>query len=288
MSFKQEAKASRAGKHSAMGLGGHKAKALDVGPGHTWDGQSGLSSEEKVNEPQRIPTRKAGGKVEGHAAMRRMDRAPRKAGGRVATPKHSDEAEDRKLIDKMVKPSARTGKADGGGKWIGSAIKHPGALHKELGVAKGEKIPAKKLAKAAHSDDPKLAKRARLAETLKHMPHKDDGRAERASGGKVGKGKTNITIVVAPGGAGQQPQTPAVPRPVPVPVPAAVPPSGAGSPPMVGMGPPPGSPAMGGMPPAPMMPRAAGGRIPHMEAGAGSGEGRLEKIDLQKKADRRG
>ncbi len=52
-------------------------------------------------------------------------------------------------------------------KWIQGAIKHPGALHKELHVPKGEKIPASKLKKAEHSKNPKLAKRARLAETLK-------------------------------------------------------------------------------------------------------------------------
>ena len=54
-------------------------------------------------------------------------------------------------------------------KWIQGAIKHPGALHKELGVPEGEKIPKKKITKAAHSDNPKLAKRARLAETLEKM-----------------------------------------------------------------------------------------------------------------------
>jgi len=52
-------------------------------------------------------------------------------------------------------------------KWIQSAIKHPGALREELHVKKGEKIPAKRLEKAAHSKNPTLAKRARLAETLK-------------------------------------------------------------------------------------------------------------------------
>jgi hypothetical protein len=56
-------------------------------------------------------------------------------------------------------------------KWIQSAIKHPGALRKELGVKKGEKIPAKKLAKAAKAGG-KLGKRARLAETLKKMHRK--------------------------------------------------------------------------------------------------------------------
>lgn len=51
-------------------------------------------------------------------------------------------------------------------KWISGAIKHPGALHKELHVPEGKKIPAKKLEKAAHAGG-KLGKRARLAETLK-------------------------------------------------------------------------------------------------------------------------
>ena len=52
------------------------------------------------------------------------------------------------------------------GKWIQAAIKQPGALHRELGVKAGEKIPAKKLARAARAPG-KLGQRARLAETLK-------------------------------------------------------------------------------------------------------------------------
>jgi len=50
--------------------------------------------------------------------------------------------------------------------WIAGAIKKPGALKKELGVKKGEKIPAKKLAAAAKKKG-KEGQRARLAETLK-------------------------------------------------------------------------------------------------------------------------
>ena len=50
--------------------------------------------------------------------------------------------------------------------WIAGAIKKPGALRKELGVKKGEKIPAKKLAAAAKKKG-KEGQRARLAETLK-------------------------------------------------------------------------------------------------------------------------
>ena len=55
--------------------------------------------------------------------------------------------------------------------WIQGAIEKPGALHKELGVKKGEKIPAKKL-KAAAKKDGKEGKRARLAETLKRLHSK--------------------------------------------------------------------------------------------------------------------
>lgn len=65
-------------------------------------------------------------------------------------------------------------------KWISKAIKKPGALHKQLGVPEGKKIPAKKLAKAASASG-KLGQRARLAQTLSKM--------HRAKGGKVAKRK---------------------------------------------------------------------------------------------------
>lgn len=53
--------------------------------------------------------------------------------------------------------------------WIQGAIKHKGALRKELHVKKGEKIPEKKLEKATHSKNKTLAKRANLAKTLSGM-----------------------------------------------------------------------------------------------------------------------
>lgn len=55
--------------------------------------------------------------------------------------------------------------------WIAGAIKHPGALRKELGAKKGKPIPAKKLAAAAKKPGVE-GKRARLAETLKKMHRK--------------------------------------------------------------------------------------------------------------------
>jgi hypothetical protein len=53
-------------------------------------------------------------------------------------------------------------------KWIQGAIKKPGALHKELGVPEGKKIPEKKLEAAAKKPG-KEGKRARLAVTLEKM-----------------------------------------------------------------------------------------------------------------------
>lgn len=55
--------------------------------------------------------------------------------------------------------------------WIADAIKKPGALKRELGVKKGSKIPAKKLATAAKKKGVE-GKRARLAETLRGFKKK--------------------------------------------------------------------------------------------------------------------
>ena len=121
------------------------------------------------------------------------------------------------------------------------------------------------------------------------LKFKKGGRAARATGGNVGKGKTNINIVIAPQTA-EKPQMPVpvagpppmLPKP-PMP-PMGAPPMGAGPsgapggmpqlPPHMAGGPGPMPP---GMPPMPM-PRKSGGRAIKMENGAGSGEGRLEKV----------
>ena len=51
--------------------------------------------------------------------------------------------------------------------WIAGATKNKGALHKKLGVPEGKKIPAKKLAQASRSKNPKERKEAALAKTMK-------------------------------------------------------------------------------------------------------------------------
>ena len=74
----------------------------------------------------------------------------------------------KKIIERKDDPNQVEMYAEGGStdKWIQGAIKKPGALHKQLGVPAGKKIPAKKLASAAKKPG-KLGQRARLAETLK-------------------------------------------------------------------------------------------------------------------------
>lgn len=53
--------------------------------------------------------------------------------------------------------------------WIAGAIKHKGALRKELGVKGDKPIPAKKLDAAAKKSG-KIGQRARLAKTLRSFP----------------------------------------------------------------------------------------------------------------------
>ncbi len=51
-------------------------------------------------------------------------------------------------------------------KWIQKMHMKKGALHEEMGIPQGKKIPGKKLEAAAKKGG-KMGKRARLAETLK-------------------------------------------------------------------------------------------------------------------------
>ena len=57
------------------------------------------------------------------------------------------------------------------GNFIKSAIKKPGQLHRDLGVAKGKKIPDSKI-RAAAKKGGKVGQRARFALTMKKLRKK--------------------------------------------------------------------------------------------------------------------
>lgn len=92
----------------------------------------------------------------------------RSRSGSVASTTKMDDDKKREMVKKLLASGVVRMKKGGSAKWIQEAVKKPGALRKSLGVKKGEKIPAGKLAAAAKKPG-KLGQRARLAQTLKGL-----------------------------------------------------------------------------------------------------------------------
>ena len=237
------------------------------------------------------------GKVHGEHAHHHAGRKPRKAGGSAMPPVD-------RLINRDLK---KANEFRAGTKHIGG-MKKGGRIHKDMGggaepgmmedpralamkrmadsnragvpQALLQNVPAMKKKHGGHvshddeAADKKLIKKMVKGKALK----RDGGRMARKHGGATGKGKTNVNIMIHPGQAAGAPPMGGMPPKPPMPPMGGMPP-----------GPPPGGPPMpppGGMPPMPPMGRKAGGRTyrkeQDMDAGSGSGLGRLEKTQIQK------
>ena len=105
--------------------------------------------------------------AEGAAVGNMSDREKAKAS--VGTGNMSDREKAKSGSARGNMSDKESGYAKGGAvkkNWIADATKNKGGLHKSLGIAADQKIPAKKL-QAAASKSGKVGKQARLAETLK-------------------------------------------------------------------------------------------------------------------------
>lgn len=125
-------------------------------------------SNSKVARKGTSKSSQKGGKSDEDYDEEEENRTRRGAAGVTAKEKGGKESE---FDDEEMDLDGHGDDPPSGNQWIAGAIKHKGALHRELGVPEGHKIPKSKIAKAAHSDNPTLAKRARLAETLSKMHH---------------------------------------------------------------------------------------------------------------------
>lgn len=270
----------------AKKLAGYGGKSKSFDDKSSWDGLKGLNNDEQAGlkiidkEPtlseETAPRimRKAGGAVKGKDAAKRLDKVARKAkGGKMPEMEWEHSKKDLEQDKKLAKKHGMSME-----KWEKSALdkKHDKQQSTE-GLKRGGEVKTK-----SYTPENNVTKSARVG---------------RATGGAAGKGKTTVNIIVgagkgqdgamplppAPGApAGRQPYQapPMMPPQMPMAPAMAAPPMAA--PPMA---PPPGAGPGMGMPPGGLpLGRKRGGRIrdaSDLTAGAGSGEGRLEKIELQ-------
>lgn len=131
-------------------------------------GKGDLTSGFKRGGKARVVQFSAGGRVVRFACGGKVSKYAK--GGSVKD--HEDARSESKGGGDYARGGRPTGFKKGGKNWIKGAVKHPGALHRALHVPEGQKIPHSKIERAEGSKNPRVAREARLAETLGKMHHK--------------------------------------------------------------------------------------------------------------------
>ncbi len=114
---------------------------------------TGLVRQRKAKPGNKAPMSKAA-QAATHPPMEKPPVDNQEMGAEGGPPRNTD-----------AQPGSQDPMLADGGHFIQGAIKHPGALHRDLGVPQGEKIPKAKI-KAAEQGGGKTAARARLADTM--------------------------------------------------------------------------------------------------------------------------
>jgi hypothetical protein len=223
---------------------------------------------------------KSGGLVGGAKALKNGGRAQRASGGIAKEMANTNvkEANEERIGEKHVGGMKKGGRAH---KMVGGPMVDQRAPMGANGNLPPSELPPQTMFNFSGQKSPILNRGGKVpgnSEITGTRP--TGGRMAKADGGRAGKGKMNVNIIIAaphsPPPAGGPPMGPP-PGPPPHPI---VPPPGAGGPP--GMGPgglPPGMGAPPGGPPQQPMGRRDGGRtLAKMRYGSGGGEGRLEKM----------